>query len=174
MSTTEPTTNLPLPQFYERALRTLLPILDGSVSVTEDGTQAKLKSAIDDLYLIGRMLSSLSVFSDNEDIEELGERELVFMTVGWVLGEAETRSGLGGPDERKAALQRSDTAFTAFLNILDTYKVLPEGERGSGVPGTLPADPARRRDAKIAAHRRNKELREKIAVSRASMCTSAG
>lgn len=155
-------TNLPLPQFYARALRNLLPVLDGTLPPREDSTQAQLKSAIDDLYVVGRMLSSLGVFSDNERADELGDRELVFMTVGWVLGESETRMGFGGPDARKAALERSDTAFNAFLSVLHTYKVVPEDE---GAERALPSDPARRRDAKIAAHRRSKELREKIRVS---------
>lgn len=162
MSTAQPDTNLPLPQFYARALRTLLPILDGDVSAVAPETQSSLQSAIDDLYVIGRMLSSLGVFSDNESVDELGERELVFMTAAWVLGEAETRGGLGGNDDRKAALERSDNAFSAFLNILDMYKVVPQGSEGVGA---VPADPGRRREAKIAAHRRSKELRDKIAVS---------
>lgn len=164
MASAQPSTNLPLPQFYARALRNLLPILDGDVPFGAAETQSQLQQATDDLYLIGRMLSSLNVFSDNESIDELGERELVFMTVGWALGEAESRGGMLGHGDRKAALERSDAAFTSFLSVLDTYKVIPEDERGGPI-GSFPADPAKRRDAKIAAHRRQKELREKIAVS---------
>ncbi|BEJ18250.1 hypothetical protein CspHIS471_0705270 [Cutaneotrichosporon sp. HIS471] len=153
-------TNLPLPQFYARALRNLLPVLDGTLPPLEESTHAQLQHAIEDLYLVGRMLSSLSVFSDNERIDEVGDKELVFMTVGWALGEAETRQGFGGPEPRKAALERSDTAFNSFLSVLNTYKIVAEGEGGGA--RALPADPGRRREAKIAAHRRSKELREKM------------
>ncbi|GMK59813.1 hypothetical protein CspeluHIS016_0900300 [Cutaneotrichosporon spelunceum] len=151
-------TNLPLPQFYARALRTLLPVVDGTLPPLEDSTHAQLQRAIDDLYLVGRMLSSLGVFSDNEGIDEVGEKELVFMTVGWTLGEAEARLSIGGPEARKAALERSDTAFTSFLSVLETYKLVPGG-------AALPADPGQRREAKIAAFRRSKELREKISTA---------
>lgn len=151
-------TNLPLPQFYARTLTTLLPILDGSTPFHE--ATAALQGAINDLYLMGRMLSSLGVFSDNEKEDELGDRELVFMTVGWVLGEAEARTG-GSASERKGALERSDTAFNAFVGLLESYGIVKgqEGER------RMPADPAGRRDAKIAAYKRTKEAREKISVS---------
>lgn len=39
-------------------------------------------------------MSSLGLYSENEDADELGERELVFMSVAWVLGEVEGRRGI--------------------------------------------------------------------------------
>lgn len=105
------------------------------------------------------MLSSLGVFSDNESVDELGDRELVFATVGWVLGEAEARLGVEHA-ERKAALERSETAFNAFLDLLKSYKITKDSEEDR-----TPADPGRRREAKIAAYKRVKEVREKVSVS---------
>lgn len=101
-------TNLPFPQFYAQTLRSLAPILDDTLSTSLQSTQDILQKAINDLYLISRMLTSLGVFSSNEGIEELADGELVFMTVPWALSEAEGRGGLGGREDRTAALRRSE------------------------------------------------------------------
>jgi hypothetical protein len=185
-------TNLPLPVFYAQTLRSLLPVFDDTLSLSDTAAQSILAAGLNDLHLIGRMLSSLSIFSDNETIDELGDGEMVFMTLGWVVGEAESKSGNGGMDERKAALQRSEVrrcrrplppaasarqnlkltsqaAFSMFLGLLTMYKVLqPEEEAESSAmagEGGLPRDPAKRREAKIAQYKREKELRQLIAVS---------
>jgi hypothetical protein len=59
-------------------------------------------------------------------------------------------------------------AFNMFLGLLTMYKVLrPEEEAESSAmanDGGLPRDPAKRREAKIAQYKREKELRQKIAV----------
>lgn len=106
----EPPTNLPLPQFYARTLTSLLPLFDDVLSPSSPGAQDLLRTALDELYLIARMIVSLGVFSENESAEELGDGELVFMTLGWVIGEAEAKAGLGGMEDRKGALQRSDVS----------------------------------------------------------------
>ncbi|TXT06127.1 hypothetical protein VHUM_03600 [Vanrija humicola] len=157
-------TNLPLPQYYARTLRSLVPIFNDSISLSDEGAQATLSQAIDDLYLVSRMLTSLGVFSDNESVDEIGDKELAFMTVPWVLGQAEAKGGLSGYDQRKDALRRSETALNAFQQLLQSYKVLGSDEEAesSGGAGAAPADPAKRREAKIRAYRREKELKESI------------
>lgn len=56
-----------------------------------------------------------------------------------------------------------------FLGLLTMYKVLkPEEEAESSAmasEGGLPRDPAKRREAKIAQYKREKELRQAISVS---------
>lgn len=54
------------------------------------------------------MITSLGVFSENESVDELGDGELRFMSLGWVVGEAEGKGGLGGRDDRIGALKRSE------------------------------------------------------------------
>ncbi|KAK1926393.1 TAP42-like protein [Papiliotrema laurentii] len=163
-----PETNLPLPVYYAQTLQSLLPIFDDSLSLSDASTQATLSQALDNLHLISRMISSLAVFSDNERIEELGDGEIIFMTLGWVIGEAEAKGGLGGVDDRKATLQRSENAFNVFLSLLSSYKVLSPDEQAesSAMAGEagLPRDPAKRREAKIRQYKREKELREQISA----------
>lgn len=101
-------TNLPLPVFYAQTLRSLLPVFDDSLSLSDPAAQYILSTGLNDLHLIGRMLSSLGIFSDNETVDELGDGEMAFMTLGWAVGEGESKDGSGSMAERKAALQRSE------------------------------------------------------------------
>ena len=173
--------NLPLPQFYAQTLASLVPVFDDTLSLSDPSAQSTLATALDNLYLISRMLTSLGVFSDNESLEEVGDGELVFMTVPWVLGECESKVGLGGRDDRITALKRSEVgqftlqgrcsfqaALNSFLTMLSSYKVLSpdeEAESSAMASGAAPRDPARKREAKIRAYKREKELREQISVS---------
>lgn len=109
-------TNLPLPVFYAKTLQSLLPIFDDTLSLSDPAAQSTLEVALMDLHLIARMISSLSIFSDNETIDELGDGELVFLTLGWVVGESEGRGGFGGMKERKAALERSEVRWRFLLH----------------------------------------------------------
>lgn len=103
-------TNLPLPIFYAKTLQGLLPIFDDTLSLSDPSAQTILSDALDNLHLISRMVSSLAIFSDNETIDELGDGEMVFMTLAWVVAEAEAKGGLGGMEDRKHALQRSEVS----------------------------------------------------------------
>ena len=111
-------TNLPLPVFYAQTLTSLVPLFDDSLSLSDPSAQSVLADGLANLHLIGRMVSSLGVFSDNEGIEEVGDREMTFMTLGWVVGEAEAKGGLGGYAQRKAALERAQVrrALTRVLS----------------------------------------------------------
>lgn len=105
--------NLPLPVFYARTLSALVPLFGDSLSPSSPSYQSTLADQLDNLYLISRMITSLGVFSDNETAEELGDREMVFMTLGWVIGEAEGKAGVGGMAQRKKALERSEVSLIA-------------------------------------------------------------
>lgn len=102
--------NLPLPQFYGETLSPLLPIIDDTLSSTDPSAQTTLATALDNLHLIGRMITSLGVFSENESADELGDGEIRFMSLGWVIGECEGKQGLGGRDDRMNALKRSEVS----------------------------------------------------------------
>jgi len=88
--------NLPLPQFYAQTLVQIAPIIDDTLSVSDPSVQSTLSSALNDLHLIGRMMTSLGVFSENEGVEEIGE--------------CEGRLGLQGRDDRTRALKRSEVS----------------------------------------------------------------
>ncbi|KAK4684305.1 immunoglobulin-binding protein 1, partial [Tremellales sp. Uapishka_1] len=154
--------SLPLPQFYAQTLRSLLPVLDDTLSLSLASTHDLLVTELDNLYLVNRMLSSLGVFSQNEIIDELADGEIVFLTVFWVLAEAEGRSGSqSGVEGRMAALKRSESAYSSYSSWLESYGVLSSDDGGENVR-SAPADAGKRREMKIAQYRREKELKEKL------------
>ncbi|WVW78768.1 hypothetical protein I302_100730 [Kwoniella bestiolae CBS 10118] len=163
-------TNLPLPQFYAQTLSSLQPIFDDTLPLSDPSTQSTLTSSLDNLYLIQRMINSLGVFSENESIDEIGEKEIVFMSLNWVIGAAEEKGGLGGRDDRTSTLQRAETAYNSYLELLSSYGALtPEEQAESSAAASgqsaVPKDPAKKREAKIRQYKREKELRERIASS---------
>jgi len=107
--------NLPLPQFYAQTLTRIAPIIDDTLSSSDPSVQSTLSSALNDLHLIGRMITSLGVFSENEGVDEIGDGELRFMSVGWVVGECEGKLGLQGRDDRMKALKKSEVSFPGLL-----------------------------------------------------------
>ena len=44
-------------------------------------------------------------------MDELGDGELIFMSLGWVIGEAESKGGLRGNADRIAALKRAEVSW---------------------------------------------------------------
>ncbi|WWC59165.1 uncharacterized protein I303_101713 [Kwoniella dejecticola CBS 10117] len=163
-------TNLPLPQFYAQTLSSLQPIFDDTLSTSDPKAQGILSSALDNLYLIQRMVNSLGVFSENENVDEVGEKELVFMSLGWVIGATEEKGGLGGRDDRMSSLQRAETAYSSYLELLTSYSVLSPEDKAESSASTnggpsIPKDPAKKREAKIAQYRKEKDLRQYISNS---------
>jgi hypothetical protein len=124
MSTSSPSasssSSLTLPVLYKRLLKSLLPIFDDSLSVTAPEAQSLLTAAQSELELIERMLGSLGVFSVNETMEDVGEKEMVFMSVEWVRGEVEGRKETKGIKSRLAALQRSKVSAGARYNAFSS------------------------------------------------------
>ena len=174
-------TNLPLPQFYAHTLSSLLPVFDDSLSTSSSDAQAILSKALDNLHLISRMITTLGLFSSNETLDELGDSEAVFMTVQYVIGECEAKTGLAGPSTRREALDRAtvslsrcadsaadrQTAYESFFSLTGHYGILPPdqlAESSAMAEGALPKDPARRREAKIRQYKREKDLRQQLSV----------
>jgi immunoglobulin-binding protein 1 len=117
--------NLPLPQFYAQTLAQVAPILDDTLSIVDPSVQSTLSSALNELHLIGRMITSLGVFSENEGVEEIGDGELRFMSLGWVVGECEGKLGLGGRDDRTQALRKSEVSSAPWLRYHDDADFRP-------------------------------------------------
>ena len=68
---------------------------------------------------------------------------------------------------RGVGADRFKTAMNDFLSLLSSYAVLSPEERAESsamAGGGLPADPAKRREAKVRSYKREKELREQLSV----------
>lgn len=69
---------------------------------------------------------------------------------------------------RETVLKRSRTLYNRFLSLCDTYDLLSTTDKSAfekGAVSSSPADPATRRNEKIAKYKAEKELKAKIEVT---------
>lgn len=96
-----------LPTLYADTLSNLVPVFDDTLSLSSNQAQEILQDAHEKLNVIAKMLTSLGVFSTNEEMDELGDGEMVFATLDWVRAEVEGRLRTEGIRARAARLQES-------------------------------------------------------------------
>lgn len=117
------------------------------------------------------LADQLSLFSRNEDIEEVASRDLGFLQISHRLGELTERS-YGG--DRKSTLILARSHYQAFLENLELYHLLSKIEtvllddfraEPSSFSVSSSSDPAVRRQTKIARFLTDKELKQKLKVN---------
>ncbi|CAK7565445.1 MAG: Type 2A phosphatase-associated protein 42 [Sporothrix epigloea] len=140
-----------------------------------------------------RRVDQLALFSSNEPVEDISTAHLPYLLLSYRVAELRLKlpTMQPGPTERRAVLQDARVAYERFLYHLDGYGLLSapyakllaqytedpkhfstlgpmEGGGGGGIGSGMAglADPAARRNAKIAAFRAEKELRSKLEVLR--------
>ncbi|GHJ85265.1 hypothetical protein NliqN6_1667 [Naganishia liquefaciens] len=160
------TNSLTLPALLSQTLTSLLPIFDDTLSTSLPQAQSLLRTSLADLGLARRMIDALGIFSDNESMEDVGDGEMVYMCVDWIVGEVQGRLNGEGLKERIQILERSQEAYEAFLWLLETYEFpLQDGQTYGGATTSIPQDPAGRREAKIKQFKMEKALKEKVSAA---------
>jgi immunoglobulin-binding protein 1 len=193
MSNQGSSSSLTLPALFSRTLKSLIPIFTDELSTSLPTVQDTLHNAITDLDLAIRMMATLGVFSDNEEMEDVGDSELVYMTVEWIKAEVQGRINGDGIKGRLATLESSkvsnlspillylspygntirQSSYESFLFLLESYSFptppgleYPSSSTSSSSSSASPRDPAARREAKIKQYRLEKEWKDKVGVSR--------
>ncbi|KAG9038492.1 hypothetical protein FRB95_001349 [Tulasnella sp. JGI-2019a] len=162
--------SLSLPSLFSRALSSASDA--HHLSSIEDETQSLIQSSVVDLNSVSNRCKALTLFSDNETLEDIATKDLVYMFVPYVLGEVIGRTRTIGVRDRMLKLSESQAHFHTFMKLLEDYDVLPEEDRklyrkmGGGGNMTL-NDAAQRRETKISQYRKEKELRSKVLDVRA-------
>ncbi|KAI0064531.1 hypothetical protein BV25DRAFT_1881797 [Artomyces pyxidatus] len=130
-----------------------------------DENKELVDSALTDCRNVRARAADLSLFSPNEELEDISTRDLVYLLVPYVLADLEGRVRTTGLDDRMTHLAAAERHFKQFASDLEHYKVLPDAERElySKTTSTI-ADAARRRETKIKQYQKEKELRSKIEV----------
>lgn len=145
-------------------------VLEGSFEAQSPEKRDALCAAIAAYRDCLKRISGASIFSPNETLEDLRTDHIPFLLAGHHLAGLLQKQPTTTPRARRAVLDESRACFERFLHLLDGYeilgppqvKMLREYDEAPEMFSTLPNDPARRRDAKIAAFRREKELRAKL------------
>ncbi|KAK0391099.1 hypothetical protein NLU13_0601 [Sarocladium strictum] len=142
-----------------------------------DATSPAFASDLDDcIALYTRLIeqiSSVSLFSPNETLEDIATSSLPYLLVHYRLGDLISRIPARDPGARKEVVGRSRGAYESFLSVVDGYGLLlgthsakqleryrDEGERFEVVAAGK--DATARRNGKIEAFRAEKQLRERL------------
>ena len=148
-----------------RAQKDQLDDLDPRSSAFKETLQATIR----DLEQCQKLIDDLSIFSPNEDLEDLSTQSVQYLTVDYLMAELLQKSYDGN---RLAALQRVSTLLDKFLTRLDQYSMLSADERKlferyqetkAGF-SLLPANPEDRRKLKIKRFQEEKDLKKKLEV----------
>lgn len=158
------TSTQPLPALYAGALSAAsraenLPTID-------DGTQELLRSALSDLKQVNSRVTALALFSANDTLEDISTRDLVYLTVPFVLAEVENRVRFTEPDERMINLSRVQNHLKTFVSNLGYLGVVSEAEHTLHTQMPSIEDAAKRREAKIQQYKAEQDLRARIEAVR--------
>ncbi|PAV23868.1 serine threonine phosphatase pp2a-associated [Pyrrhoderma noxium] len=150
---------------YSRALKAASNA--SSLPTIEDDTQAVVNSALKDLNLLSARVQSLNLFSPNEALDELSTRNLLYITLPFILAEVELHARSTKRDERLERLRRAYTQLRTFIGLLEAYKVIPEEEKKLfQQKSSSVIDPATRREIKISQFKKEKEIKNRISAIR--------
>jgi immunoglobulin-binding protein 1 len=144
-----------------------LDIMDPQSAIFKDN----LQFAIQNLEHCQKMIKDLSIFSPNEELEDISTQNLRYLTVDYLLAELLLKSY---EKTRLASLQRSSRLLESFLERLDQYSTLSKADRKlyerfqdnrSGFSLLSTANAEERRRVKISRFQEEKQLKKKLEVS---------
>lgn len=152
----------------------LLELLESSGRRADsDEYKKQAKDVETKLTEIKQNVQQASMFSDNEDIEELSTKQIRYLNVDYYLARF-YESNSGAPAQRQQLLKLSKNLYLQFLHNLDNYKVLTdldskriakfEKSFNPTLDEIRPTDPVLRRDHKIANFKTEKELQNKLKI----------
>jgi hypothetical protein len=119
------------------------------------------------------LISSVSLFSPNETVDDIASSELQYLLVDYFLADALFKNATSTPAERRDAVLEASKIWERFLQRLDQYELLKKDEARMWerytenretfeVAGAV--DAAKRREVKISRFRDEKDLKTKLAV----------
>ncbi|KAI1624635.1 TAP42-like protein [Exophiala viscosa] len=127
-----------------------------------------LQSIIDNFRRCQELIQQLSLFSKNEEVEDISTQDLQYLLVDYELAETKTRAY---DSDRQSSLQESSRLLESFLSRLDQYGLLGASDRKLYerfleqrdsfriVSSTNPED---KRKIKIARFQEEKSLKQKL------------
>ncbi|KAI2472965.1 TAP42-like family protein [Annulohypoxylon bovei var. microspora] len=151
--------------------------LEGTYEASSPTYREDLAEALELYHECIQTINKISLFSPNEELEDIATSDLPYLLVNYRVAELLQKVLTPTPLGRKTALNTTREAYEKFLHLLDNYSILSPSESKlfteySEDPTTFStistADPAARRNAKIANFKMEKELKNKLAYMRNS------
>ncbi|KAM7213592.1 TAP42-like protein [Rhypophila decipiens] len=148
--------------------------LENSTDTTSQSYLDTVSSAVQGYRDCLGFTEKLSIFSPNETFEDISTSDLPYLLISYYLAELTQKLPSGrnnSPSERKTILASARESYERYLHIIDSYELLSPPykkllETYHGSPTTFStvssADPAARRNSKMANFKAEKELRTKL------------
>lgn len=146
--------------------------LDNYPNTISDTYQQNLASAIASYEECLKLVHSLSLFSPNEDLEDLNSRDLEYLLLNFRLAQLIEKITRG---QRKVNLLAARNRYERFLKLLDSYDMLSKpdarlleaySEDPSRFSTASGGDATARRATKIARFKEEKEMKNKLEYMR--------
>ncbi|KAK7202696.1 type 2A phosphatase-associated protein 42, partial [Myxozyma melibiosi] len=156
-------------------------------STSSDGYQSLLRQCISSFEASKSKAERLSLFSDNESIEDVATNSILFLTIDYYLATLNDRIFTAGISERKPLAIKSKQLYLSFLALCDSYGLLkPESAKILHFIQKAPVespiftkafaqsykDPAEQRAARIAKFKREKAIENSVKELRDRMLAS--
>ncbi|KAG0313696.1 hypothetical protein BGZ97_009983 [Linnemannia gamsii] len=150
-----------LAQVFQKAEILFLDIQKSTLASNSDEYQSKVNQSIRGFELSSRMVRQLSLFSDNEFMEDISTKDLRILLTEYYLGELFLKRVT--PD-RLADLNSGKEHLDHFLLQCETHDILTPSDKKylEQLTTNTPKDAATRRGEKIARFKREKEMRNQI------------
>ncbi|OAA47760.1 TAP42-like protein [Metarhizium rileyi] len=151
-------------------------LLESSPDATNPTYAADLNAVLALYARVLDQISSVSLFSPNEGLEDIATSSLPYMLVHLTVAELIQRTPFTVPAHRKLVLRAARDAYERFLSLVDGYALVQgpyaklleryrDDEEGFAVVPRA-GDMASRRDARIASSKADRALRDKLALLR--------
>ncbi|KAG0352988.1 hypothetical protein BG005_007635 [Podila minutissima] len=163
-----------LSQIFQRAEALFLDLQKSSLPSNSDEFQSKVNTSIKGFERSATMVRQLSLFSDNEFMEDISTKDLRFLLTEYYLGELFLKKT--DQDQRLADLSTSKEHFDHFLLQCETHDILTPQDKKyhEQLTTNAPKDAATRRGEKIARFKREKEMRQQIEEFHKILGTTSG
>ncbi|KAK3840498.1 MAG: TAP42-like protein [Linnemannia elongata] len=150
-----------LAQVFQKAEVLFLDIQKSTLASNSDEYQSKVNQSIRGFELSSRMVRQLSLFSDNEFMEDISTKDLRFLLTEYYLGELFLKRVT---PNRLADLNSGKEHLDHFLLQCETHDILTPSDKKylEQLTTNAPKDAATRRGEKIARFKREKEMRNQI------------
>ncbi|KAF9575834.1 hypothetical protein EC968_001622 [Mortierella alpina] len=150
-----------LAQVFQRAESLYLDLQTSSLPSNADEFQNKVTQSIKGFDRAGTMVRQLSLFSENEFMEDISTKDLRFLLTEYYLGELYLKKI---SQDRLKDLSSSKEHFDHFLLQCETHDILTPSDKKylEQLTADAPRDAATRRGEKIARFKREKEMRNQI------------
>jgi len=125
--------NIPLPTLYSKGLDIISKVVNIPLSLEEKKVILQLRSryasscsfiqelvseSLKNLKTVHSRIISLSLFSPNETVEDISTKDLVYLSLPFVLAEAQSRVQLDSRSERLESLAQVEVRMQSITNMV--------------------------------------------------------